>query len=91
MRPAAKRRSPWEGSLSHMYLLIEAAVDRAPANLHEPLGGDEHLVDPFPWKKSRQTQQGNKDCLLPLARALKLPPNSLGHSRVWSHLCTRMW
>lgn len=48
---------------SHTNLLIEAAVDGAPADLHEPLGGDEHLVDPFPWEKPGQAQQVNKDGL----------------------------
>lgn len=51
---------------STMYLLIEATVDGAPANLHEPLGGDEHLVDPFPWKKPSQAQQ------------VKRPPHTSG-------------
>ena len=31
-----------------VYLLVKAAVDGAPADLHESLGGDEHLVDPLP-------------------------------------------
>lgn len=31
-----------------LYLLIKSAVESTPANLHEPLGRDEHLVNPFP-------------------------------------------
>lgn len=44
---SSSTRPPWEGP-SLVYLLIEAAVDGAPADLHEALGGDEHLVDPLP-------------------------------------------
>lgn len=38
----------WESPFPGVHLLIKAAVDGTPADLHEPLGGDEHLVDPFP-------------------------------------------
>lgn len=58
---------------SHTNLLIEAAVDGAPADLHEPLGGDEHLVDPFPWEKPSQAQQVNEDGLCHQAWALEPP------------------
>lgn len=63
------------------YLLIEAAVDGAPADLHEPLGGDEHLVHPFPWKKPSQAQQA--DTAPPRARAPDLP--TAQHGRTFVH------
>lgn len=64
------------GGPSHAYLLVEAAVDGAPADLHEALGGDEHLVDPLPWKRPSQAPQGDRGGLPPRARALRRPPGS---------------
>lgn len=47
-----ERPKPWglwqEEPLPSRYLLVEAAADGAPADLHESLRGDEHLVDPLP-------------------------------------------
>lgn len=53
LRTSATEDPLWESPFPHVYLLIKAAVDGAPANLHEPLGGDEHLVDPFPYREQR--------------------------------------
>ena len=43
-----------------VYLLIKAAVDGTPADLHEALGGDEHLVDPLPYKEQWQAGQAQR-------------------------------
>lgn len=53
MRTPATEDPLWESPFPRVYLLIKAAVDGAPADLHEALGGDEHLVDPLPYREQR--------------------------------------
>lgn len=53
MRTPATEDPLWESPFPRVYLLIKAAVDGAPADLHEPLGGDEHLIDPLPYREQR--------------------------------------
>lgn len=84
----ACRSSRWPcspPSAPRTHLLIEAAADGAPANLHEPLGGDEHLVEPLPWNKPRQAWQVSQDCLLPQTR-----PQQSAVSPLYTHVVERI-